>query len=165
MGTRGAGTRASLVFASAFLSLALGVVHPAGAAESPDQVLPGCGICYPGGYDPNTVGEVVGKVSDIVIPDDGPVRFTVSDDDERWVVLASPAWFWQSAGLPLSAGDTVAVRGSKSLGADRKLYIVAQTIGRPGERPALLLRDARGAPLWRGGHGGGGMRGGGKRRR
>ena len=165
MDTRGAALRASLASACLLLVSALGIVAPAGAEDEKDLVLPGCGICYPGGYDPNTVGEVKGPVSEVVVPDNGPVRFTVSGDEERWIVLASPAWFWKSLDVRLAPGDTVAVRGSKSLGADGKLYIVAQSIDFQGQQPTLLLRDARGLPIWRGGHGGGGMRGGGRGRR
>jgi len=164
MGTGGAASRASLVSACLLLAFALGIAAPSGAEDEKDLVLPGCGICYPGGYDPNTVGEVEGPVSEYLIPDSGPVRFTVSGDEERWVVLASPAWFWKSLDVRLAPGDTVAVRGSKSLGADGKLYIVAQSVSLRGQQPALLLRDARGLPLWRGSHGGGGMRGGGRGR-
>jgi hypothetical protein len=165
MDTRGAPLRASLVSVCLLLASVLGVTAPAGAEGEKDLVLPGCGICYPGGYDPNTVGEVGGRVAEIVVPDNGPVRFTVSGDEERWVVLASPAWFWKSTGVRLSPGDTVAVRGSKSLGADGRLYIVAQSISLQGRQPALVLRDARGLPLWRGQHGGGGMQDGGHGRR
>ena len=165
MDIRGAVPRASLVSACLLVVFTLVVAAPAGAEDEKDLVLPGCGICYPGGYDPNTVGEVKGPVSELVVPDNGPVRFTVSDDEERWVVLASPSWFWKSADVHLAPGETVTVRGSKSLGADGRLYIVAQSIGFQGRQPALLLRDARGVPLWRGSHGGGGMRGGGRGRR
>ena len=165
MDTRGAALRVSLVSACLLLVFALGDAAPAGAEDEKDLVLPGCGICYPGGYDPNTVGEVKGPVSDFVLPDNGPVRFTVSGDEELWVVLASPVWFWKSLDARLAPGDMVAVRGSKSLGADGKLYIVAQSISLQGPQPALLLRDGRGVPLWRGSHGGNGMRGGGRGRR
>lgn len=152
--------KTSLVSAFFALALALGIAAPAAAQSPGDQVLPGCGICYPSGYDPNTVGEVVGKVSAIEIPPDGPVRFTVSDEEERWVVLASPAWYWAETNVRLAAGETVAVRGSKSLGADGKLYIVARTIDRRDGSSAIQLRDGRGVPLWHGNHRGGGMRGG-----
>jgi hypothetical protein len=165
MDTREAFRRVSLVSACLLLTLAFAIEAPAGAEGEKDLVLPGCGICYPGGYDPNTVGEVRGPVSDLDVPDDGPVRFTLNGDEERWVVLASPAWFWKSADVHLAPGETVTVRGSKSLGADGKLYIVAQSIGFQGRQPALLLRDARGVPLWRGGHGRSGTWGGGRGRR
>lgn len=165
MSIRGAVPQAPLVSALCALCallLVLGVGVSAGAQESKDQVLPGCGICYPGGYDPNTVGEVRGRAYDIVVPTEGPVSFAVTGDEERWVVLASPAWFWRMTSLRLAAGDAVAVRGSKSLGADGKLYIVAQTVQRlDGTSSAVLLRDSRGLPLWRGSHGGGETRGGG----
>ncbi len=162
MGVRGAAPKAPLVSALCALLLVLGVGLSASAQQSKDQVLPGCGIGYPGGYDPNTVGDVQGRVSDIVIPNEGPVSFAITGDEERWVVLASPAWFWKMADLRLAPGDSVAVHGSKSLGADGKLYIIAQTILRQdGTSSLVLLRDGRGLPLWRGSHGGGEMRGGG----
>jgi len=56
MDTRGAVARAALVSACLLLVIAL-AARPAGAEDEKDLVLPGCGICYPGGYDPNTVGE------------------------------------------------------------------------------------------------------------
>ena len=136
------------------LFLALTVYPPcartASAQEVRDQVLPGCGICYPGGYDVNTVGEVQGTILDVQAPAKGPVRFIVAGERERWVVIASPVWFWKSMGLRLVPGDSVTVRGSKTLGADGTLYLVARQIWPPGGATAILLRDRRGAPLWSG---------------
>jgi hypothetical protein len=123
----------------------------AGAQEIRNRVLPGCGICYPGGYDINTVGDVHGAVVELEIPVEGPVRFVVAGERERWVVLASPAWFWESARLRLARGDSVAVHGSKTLGADGTLYVIAREIRPPGTAPAVVLRDRRGIPLWGGG--------------
>jgi len=124
MGARGTAGLAPLV-----VLLALAMPPPgataAGAPEIRDQVLPGCGICYPGGYDINTVGEVHGVIVEFQATADGPVRFVVAGERERWVVLASPAWFWESARLRLAYGDSVAVLGSKTLGADGTLYLVA----------------------------------------
>lgn len=101
MGARGAAGLAPLA-----LSLALTVSLPgalvAGAQEARDRVLSGCGICYPGGYDVNTVGDVQGSIAEFQISAEGPVRFEVAGERERWVVLASPAWFWKSTGLRLS---------------------------------------------------------------
>ena len=158
-----AGKGGGVAAASLFLCLALGLLPAAaGAAEDgeADRVLPGCGICYPSGFDANTVGAVRGPVSAIAVPEDGPVSFVVTDEGERWTVLAAPAWFWKLANPAFAPGDVVAVRGSKSLGADGNLYIVAQEIRHAADAPPLLLRDGRGGPLWRGGHGGG-SRGGG----
>jgi hypothetical protein len=132
----------------------------AGAQESRDHLLTGCGICYPGGYDINTVGDVEGIVTDIHLPAEGPVRLTVAFERERWVVLASPAWFWNSAALRLAPGDSVSVRGSKTMGADGTLYVIAREVrlGRSGT--ALILRDPGGVPLWKGRNGGNGNPGG-----
>lgn len=153
-----------------FVSLALlfsGAFGPFGAsaAAAPairESVLPGCGIAYPGGYDVNTVGSVRGKLLEIQAPEEGPVRFVVATEGERWVVLTSPAWFWNMSELRLAPGDIVTVQGSKTLGADGTLYLIAQEIRTPGYAGVVLLRDRRGAPLWGAGNRGGGMPGGGR---
>lgn len=161
MGTRGTAGLVSLVLLLAALSA------PAAAskaqAQQRDQALPGCGICYPGGYDLNTVGSVRGTALELQFPDEGPVRFVVDAEGERWVVLASPAWHWRTAGLRLITGGGVTVRGSKTLGSDGRLYLVAQEIRPAGEEAVVVLRDGRGRPLWSGGHHGGGNAGGGRR--
>lgn len=159
MGARGMNNFASLalLFALAVSPLQVSTAHAQGSC---DQVLPGCGICYPGGYDINTVGEVQGAIQELQAPAQGPVRFVVAGERERWVVLASPARFWESAGLSLVPGDGVTVRGSKTLGADGTLYLVAREILPSGSASPVLLRDPRGAPLWNGLHRGNPVQGG-----
>lgn len=148
------GARGMAGFAPLALLFALSVTPPnAGAADtgkSRDQVLPGCGICYPGGFDINTVGDVSGTILDLQTPPEGPVRLVVAGERERWVVLASPVWFWNRANQRLVPGDAVIVRGSKTLGSDGILYVVAQEIRSQGSAAAVVLRDRRGTPLWRG---------------
>ena len=79
-----------------------------------------------------------GTIIDIQTPAEGPVRLVVAGERERWVVLASPAWFWKSAKPRLVPGDSVTVRGSKTLGADGTLYLVAREIRPPAPgRPCL----------------------------
>ena len=136
------------------LALTATLLHArtAAAQETRDQVLPGCGICYPGGYDVNTVGEVTGSVVELQEPAEGPVRFVVAGERERWVVLASPAWFWNSAKRRLLSGDAVTVLGSKTLGADGTLYLVAREIRPAANAPVIVLRDRLGTPLWNGIH-------------
>ena len=91
------GTRGTIGIASLVLLLAVTVsprsARSAGSRPDRDPPLPGCGICYPGGYDLNTLGTVQGKLLDLRLPDDGPVRFTVDVGRDRWVVLVSPKWF------------------------------------------------------------------------
>lgn len=119
-----------------------------GAEEGRDRLLPGCGICYPGGYDVNTVGKVSGSVVEVQAPVQGPVRLVLAAERERWVVLASPGWFWESSGLRLAPGDPVRVQGSKTFGADSALYLVAREIWSSGDQTAVVFRDSRGIPLW-----------------
>lgn len=147
MGARGTAALAPLVFLLA-LTVSPARGHAAAAQEDRDRVLPGCGICFPGGYDVNTAGEVRGTVQDLQTPEEGPVRFVIAGEREHWVVLAAPAWFWERSEAHLSRGDSVTVRGSKTLGSDGALYLVAREIQRVGDVPALVLRDHRGAPLW-----------------
>lgn len=148
------GARGMVGFAPLALLFAL-TVPPgnAGATDaqrSRDQVLPGCGICYPGGFDINTVGDVNGRIRDVQMPSEGPVRLVVAGEHEQWVVLASPGWFWKRTKQGFVPGDFVIVRGSKTLGSDGTLYVIAQEIRSPGSAPPVVLRDRRGTPLWRG---------------
>jgi len=158
------GTRVISGLVALVLLLAATLVPAAASnAQAPeleqDQALPGCGICYPGGYDLNTVGNVRGTVRGLQLPEEGPVRFIVEGQGERWVVLASPAWHWRAAEMHLIEGGSVTVRGSKALGSDGTLYLLAQEILPAGAGAPLVLREGRGRPLWRGGHHGDGDRG------
>jgi hypothetical protein len=119
------------------------------------------GIRYPEGFDMNTVGEVQGKASGFFRPGQGPVRFTLSSERESYIVIASPEWYWNDMGLKISEGERVIVTGSKSLGKDGNLYIIAQEIKVPATRQSYSFRGDDGRPLWRGAglHGTGGHRG------
>jgi hypothetical protein len=157
MGASGTAVLVSLALLLAAPCAPLGAFEA--RTEQRDRALPGCGICYPGGYDLNTVGSVQGRVLDVQLPDEGPARFSLEAEGEHWIVLASPAWHWRKTGLHLRAGDSLVVRGSKTLGSDGVLYLVAQEL-RPTAAAAVVLRDGRGKPLWGGGHRGGAGPGG-----
>lgn len=159
MGTRGFAVTAALVLVCAAVALLL-TARGASAQEDGELTLPGCGISYPGGYDLNTVGSVDGRVLAIEVPEKGPVRLMVAAEKERWVVLASPAWFWRMADPQLDVGAPVRVRGSKTLGADGTLYVIASEIRLEGTGAVTLLRARSGSPLWKGNRRGGGRRGG-----
>lgn len=120
----------------------------AGAQE--DTVLAGSGIRYPGGFDPNTVGEVRGKATGLSRPEHGPVRFLLRSDRDTYTVLAAPTWFWNDLKIELPDGTPVRVRGSKSVGKDGRLYIIAQEVILSAKGRSLSFRDDAGSPLWRG---------------
>lgn len=128
--------------------------------QEPEVTLPACGIRYPGGYDPNTVGVVEGRVAALGRPAQGPVSFRLAAAGETYTVLAAPAWFWEQRKIAIANGDRVSVKGSKTMGADGNLYLVAQEITVSGAEKPEVLRDAGGKPVWSGcGPGGCGKRG------
>ena len=98
------------------------------AADERDVVLPESGILYPGGFDVNTVGVIRGKASDVTIPESGPVRFRVSAGRDVFTVLASPSWYWKDMKGNMVDGMDVQVSGSKTLGKDGNLYLIAQEV-------------------------------------
>ena len=134
----------------AFLPIVLQTAH----AEEGDVVLQGSGVRYPGGFDPNTVGEVQGKASGLTQPQHGPVRFRLEAGGETYTVLASSNWYWKDLNAQLPDGSNVVVCGSKTLGNDMQLYIVAQKIRLLDSGRSLVLRDDAGRPLWKGQAGG-----------
>ncbi len=151
-----------LFLATAFLPAVLQTAH----AEEGDVVLQDSGVHYPGGFDPNTVGEVQGKAYGLAQPQNGPVRFRLETGNDTYTVLASSGWYWKDLKAQLSDGSKVAVQGSKTLGNDMQLYIVAQKIRLLDSGRTLVLRDNAGRPLWKGQAGGamgtqGGFMGGG----
>lgn len=140
-----------LFFLSAFLPWVLATAQ----AQESDTVLEGSGIHYPRGFDPNTVGEVRGKVYGLSVPERGPVRFRLETGRETYTVLASPKWYWNDLNVELFDGAEIRVRGSKTLGQDSNLYIVAQQIRIGSSGRPMELRDVDGSPLWKGPKAGG----------
>lgn len=119
-------------------------------AQDRDMILPGSGIIYPSGYDPNTVGDIQGRISGIVIPGSGPVRITLIADKEKYTVLASPGWYWKDMNVTNPEGMDVNVRGSKTVGIDGNLYIIAQEIKMIRSKKSLIFRSESGKALWSG---------------
>lgn len=123
----------------------------------PETTLPACGIRYPGGYDPNTVGVVEGRVAAFTRPERGPVSFQLEAAGETYTVFVAPVWFLEDQMIRIEKGDQVRVKGSKTMGADGNLYLVAQELTVPGTATPIILRDVLGKPSWSGrggaGHG------------
>ena len=139
---------AALLFFTIFLVLPF-IIKPVGADEN-DSFLKESGIRYPDGFDQNTVGEVQGKVKGLFIPESGPVRFYLSSKTKIYTVIVSPRWYWEDLGVKISYGEEVSVVGSKSLGRDGKLYIIAQEIRLIESGKTIVIRNNNGSPLWKG---------------
>ena len=116
--------------------------------KEPEVTLPSCGIRYPGGYDPNTVGVVEGRVAAFSHPEQGPVSFRLETAGDSFTVFAAPAWYWEDQRIKIENGDRVRVKGSKTMGADGNLYLVAQEITIAGAKKPFVLRDILGKPAW-----------------
>ena len=157
----GAVSAVSPLLALSILSLTLLFFPLAARGQEKDTLIGESGIHYPGGFDPNTVGEVRGKAYGYVQSESGPVRFYVDSGKERYTVIASPLWYWKDYGASISDGTEIRVQGSKSLGKDGNLYIIAQEIRILSSGKTLVFRDEKGSPLWRGPRtGAGGPQGG-----
>lgn len=142
------GAFVSLVFFIFCISLSFFAVEFV-QAEKRDIILEESGIHYPGGFDPNTVGEVQGKTFNFSRPEKGPVRFQLISDRKTYTILTSPPWYWNEIQVKISEGTEVIVRGSKSFGKDGKLYIVAQEVRIPFSGQHIVFRGKDGTPLWK----------------
>lgn len=138
-----------LVCLVAMIALAATAVVRAQEKE-PEVTLPACGIRYPGGYDPNTVGTVEGSVASLQRPEMGPVSFRLEAVGDAYTVLAAPTWYWEERKIKIENGDRVRVKGSKTMGEDGNLYLVVQQITVANANEPLILRDTQGKPVWSG---------------
>jgi hypothetical protein len=143
------GGRALHALSAVVLALIMFLSTPV-RADGGNMVLENSGIMYPEGFDLNTVGEVSGNVRNLTMPETGPVSFGLAAEKDTYTVLASPSWYWRQTGLSITEGEQVTVRGSKSLGKDSRLYIIAQDIKSEGTGKMITLRGKDGRPLWSG---------------
>ncbi len=142
-------TRVAVATTLLTAALAGGSLGEARAGE-PDPIYAEAGIRYPEGFDLNTLADVRGRVLRLAPAEKGPVRFELDAGTDRYTVLASPRWYWSDLKPDLSPGDEVVVRGSKSLGTNGLLYVVAQEMRLMGSGRMITFRDAAGGPLWMG---------------
>ena len=152
----------------ALLSLFLCIVlfSPTGAAAQ-EQAFEQSGIHFPDGFDRNTVGELNGKVTGLDRPSgNGPVMVILETIWEKYAVVTCPPWYWDELNIKAAVGEKVRVVGSKSLGKDSNLYVIAQEIHFLEQGRTITLRSKTGTPLWSGPRGkADSQRGSGKRPR
>lgn len=103
-------------------------------------------------YDAKTVETISGEVTAVleITPYKGMgrgVHLMLKTDAETISVHLGPAWYIQRQDIPLAAGDTIEVKGSR-ITYEGKPAIIAAAINKGGE--ILLLRDASGIPMWAG---------------
>ncbi len=131
-----------LVFLFSFLIL------PA-VSMAEDDLLKKSGILYPEGYDLNTVTEVKGILKNLVLSEKGPAHFTLLSGLDSYVIFMSPRWYLEDLNFSISEGTEITVVGSKSMGKDGNLYIIAREI-KLSNNQVYSFRGKSGMPLWRG---------------
>lgn len=136
---------------SIFLLLSTRTGYTAGER---DRILEESGIRYPDGFDSQTVGEVQGRAYNLYVPNKGPVSFDLHTKWENYRVIASPPWYWHDLDIQIKNGEDIKIVGSKSLGNDGRLYIVAQEMYTSSGR-AITFRANDGSALWKSGLKGG----------
>ncbi len=138
----------------ALLPFFLGILFPVflheARSQEHDAELPLSGIHYPGGFDPNTVAEIEGRASGFFKPPNGPIQFQLGTEKATYIVIATPPWYWNSLGISVMNGAKVRVRGSKSMGKDERLYMIAQKMLVLSSGEIYTFRDEEGFPLWKG---------------
>lgn len=83
-------------------------------------------------------------ISGTVVSLDGS-ELIVESDEGQFVVELGPEWYWETNGMPLSAGDALELSGFDEKEGFRVAQVVNLTTGQ-----TALLRDAMGHPLWSG---------------
>ena len=140
------------------LAIAVLVVGVAVAAVAcPGGGCKGDGSCAQGGcfdrmYDPAKVETVTGQVVslDPIASRQGNgqgIGLTLNTGAASLMVHLGPQWYLDQQVMKLSAGDTVEIKGSKTVPGDESVFIAAQV--KKGSE-VLKLRDENGAPAWAG---------------
>ena len=135
-------------------SLCFVLLFPAMAAAQ-EGAFEQSGIHFPGGFDLNTVGDFSGKATGLSRPaSNGPVILNIETAWEKYAVVTCPPWYWDELKIKVSVGEEIRVIGSKSLGRDGHLYVIAQEIHfrRTGKNNHTEKQNR--ISLWSGPHGG-----------
>jgi hypothetical protein len=141
----------SLLSGFLFLVLLAAFTLATGSARAEEKdIILDSGIHYPGGFDANTVGEVQGKAVHIYRPEKGPMRFQLVSAYGTYTILTCPPWFWNDLRVRIGEGAEVAVRGSKTVGRDGVLYVIAQEVQVLPGGQSYCFRCKDGLPAWRG---------------
>jgi hypothetical protein len=103
------------------------------------------------GYDENTEIRVKGIVKDISSRKRGAIVLLFKAGNREYRVVTGPQRYLLQEGFEFRSGDSLFVVGSKFIGRDGSIYIVARRIKNTVSGKTLLLRDSSLIPLWRGG--------------
>ena len=112
----------------------------------------GPGTAYGRMYNPQTVETITGEVVSVdkITPNKGMaygVHLTVKTDQEMISVHLGPGWYIDNQDVQIAPHDKIEVKGSLITFAGKPAIIAAEV--KKGDE-VLVLRDARGFPVWSG---------------
>jgi hypothetical protein len=102
------------------------------------------------GYDENTELTITGTVREVVKERRGPVIVRVSHGEKVYNVITAPPWYLAGNDIMFQPGLEIEVTGSKFLGRDGGLYLIARKLKEMKTNRSIMLRDDSLRPLWRG---------------
>ena len=104
------------------------------------------------GYDANTVSTISGRIVSLQVGAEyRKSSLVLENNGTQAIVVLGPHRYWAEFGIELKAGDLVTVRGSKALGKDGKVYVLAQKFTDTSQNTSVTLRNESGHPAWVGG--------------
>jgi hypothetical protein len=104
------------------------------------------------GYDENTALTVKGTVLQVMTGQRGPVMIVLKTVNKDYTVITAPPRFLEQEGISFEAGALYEIKGSKYIGRDGTLYLIAGRLKNLVTGKVTLLRDEDNRPLWSGGH-------------
>jgi hypothetical protein len=104
------------------------------------------------GYDENTEIRIKGTILQVQPRMRGPVVVLLQTANRDYKVITGPPWYLEQEGFELKPGDSLKVTGSKFIGRDGNLYVVARWLRNLSTGKGLLLRDSSLIPHWRSSH-------------
>lgn len=118
------------------------------------------GLDFSRGYDLNTVGNVIGRVSSLPHQvGNEQYIFEMQSGSGAVNVSVGPGSFWQKSGIALRMNDEISAKGARAQGQDGKTYLLAQKLVNRNTGASLELRSESGEPVWSGkANAGSGMR-------
>lgn len=103
------------------------------------------------GYDANTVTTVSGHVVSVQTSDERHAsQLELEVNGNRSVVILGPKRYWDENGIVIKVGDSIIVSGSKAVGKDGIVYIIAQKVADISQITSVTLRNESGRPAWAG---------------
>ncbi len=102
------------------------------------------------GYDENTELSIRGTVIESLREMKGPLLIRLRFRARSYMVITAPPWYLHEENVILRENSEVEVVGSKYIGRDGNLYIVARQLRNPETGRVIMLRDSTYRQLWKG---------------